>query len=386
MKTGIVKKLTALVAVFAGALCAFADGVVTSDSVEATTGTLAANGNNWTASALTYIAPTSNDSLNRSETGWYAGIKRTWALSYTGTILNRQYTGTAASGITASFSDNAGRTIEEYSVVNALNLLNPDASPDGGGIKNAFQTGGLTRYMNTVDWNVWVTPEIMKAVSEKGEDYIATLTIADETYTITIPRTLELVDDKGVQCWPEPEFDEPVSIEDAAITLSATEIIVRGETIGVELSQVTVNKVLLTEGSDYVVDETSVFQATDVGEYTVTINGIGNYKGSASTTWKIIEPTGEFAADAMSVKKGDPAYGSIAAETPRRLDITDTTKLVYKNDELGERWEAAVVISWPHEVTSRSILQAATSVRYTDADHATVAYSDEEVAAPRQIG
>ena len=69
MKAGFVKNAAALVAALAGTLCAFADEVISADSVEATTGTLAANGDNWTASSLQYIAPLSNDSFNRSETG-----------------------------------------------------------------------------------------------------------------------------------------------------------------------------------------------------------------------------------------------------------------------------------------------------------------------------
>ena len=431
MKTGMIKKVITLVAAFAGTLGAFATDV-TSDSVVASTGTLAANGNNWTASALTYLAPTSNDDYNRSETGWYAGIKRTWALSYSGSILNRKYTGTKASDTKASSSDNAGRLVDEYSV-----FLVVDLSPSGSGIKNAFQLGGLTTYMKTTDWNVWVTPETMHALAQEGKDYEATLTIGGETYTITVPQTVVLKDNDNVQWYPaiavvdgkvygdmakavaaaiqaamdgkEMEFyevptgypanvsaqkvgdvwklvvNEPMSISDATIALSATEIIVRDADIVVEMGNVTFGEATLVLGEDYTIDESSVFQAKEIGEYTVTINGIGNYTGSASTTWKIVEPTGEFAEDAMSMKKGDPAYGSIATETPRRLDITDTTKLVYRNDELGERWEAAVVIRWPHEVTSRSILQAATSVRYTDAEHATVAYSDDAVAYGDEI-
>ena len=435
MKTGIVKKLTALVAVFAGALGAFADGVVTSDSVVATTGTLAANGNNWTASALAYLAPESNDSLNRSETGWYAGIQRTWVLSYTGSGLGRKYTGTRASAVKASFSDNAGRTIAEYNVYNSLGTT--EQSQDGSGIQNGTQLGGLALYMETTDWNVWVTPETMHALAQEDKDYEATLTIAGETYTITVPQTVVLKDKDNVQWYPaiavvdgkvygdmakaveaatpaaldgkDMEFyeeptgcpegitvekvgevwklvaSESISIASATIALSATEIIVRDEDIKVELTGVTFGETTLVLGEDYTVDESSVFQANGIGEYTVTINGIGNYTGSASATWKIVEPTGEFAADAMSIKKGDPAYGSVDSGDTRHFEITDTTKLVYKNDELGERWEAAVDIRWPHEVTSRSILQAATSVRYTDADHATVAYSDEEVAYGNEI-
>ena len=202
MKTRTMRKTVALAAAFAGALCVHAVDV-TVEGVAASTGTLAANGDNWRASGLVYMAPTQNDSLNRSEAGWYAGIKRTWALSYTGSGLSKKYTGTTASSVKASFSDSAGRSIDEYSVLNSLNLVNPDHSPDGGGVKNDFQTGGLTRYMKTTDWNVWVTPEMMNSLrKDKGEDYVATLTIGGATYTITVPQTVTLKDADGKTWYP----------------------------------------------------------------------------------------------------------------------------------------------------------------------------------------
>lgn len=386
MKRVLVKWTAALAVVFASALSAFADGVVNAtDSVVATTGTLAASGNNWTASGLAYVAPSGNDSLNRNQTGWYAGIRRYWALSYTGNLF-KNYTGTQANNnkVKAAFSDNAGRTVNEFSVYKNALVGSHDNSPAGSGIKNEF---GST-FMDTTDWNVWVTPEIMKTVSEKGEDYVATLTLGGETYTITIPRTLELVDDKNIKWWPEPDYAEPVSLEGAKITLSANEIIVRGETVGIEISQVTVDNVLLSEGTDYTVDESSVFEASAVGEYTIKINGIGNYKESATATWSIIEPQGEFADDAMSVKEGDPAYGWINPEDPRRLDITNTVALVYKNDDDGERWEAAVEISWPHRETGFEtyiLSQVATKVQYTDAQHAAVKVDAENIAYGDEI-
>ena len=363
---------------------------ITTNAVECSTGTLSASGNNWTASALYYKASSGNDSVNRSVVGWYAGIKRTWALSSTGSGIGKKYTGTKPSSVKASMSDNAGRAIAEYNVYNSLGTT--EQSPAGSGIKNATQLGGLTAlYMKTTEWNVWVTPEIMKTVSEKGEDYVATLTMTDgsvsETYTITIPRTVELVDNNGAKWWPE-QHSGPVSIEDAEITLSATEIITRGETVGVAVSQVTVDKRPLTEGTDYSVDESSVLQAAQVGEYTIKLNGIGSYTGSATATWKIIEPQGAFADDAMSIRTGDPAYGCIDPENLRRLNITNTVALVYRNDDGGERWEAAVEIRWPHRETAFETYifsQVATKVQYTDAQHAAVKVGEEDVAYGDEI-
>ena len=438
MKAGFVKKAAALVAALAGTLCACADEVISADSVEATTGTLAANGDNWTASSLQYIAPLSNDSFNRSETGWYAGIRRTWALSSTGSGLGKKYTGTKANSVKASYSDNAGRTIAEYNVYNSLGTT--EQSRDGSGIRNGTQLGGVALYMKTTDWNVWVTPETMHALAQEGKDYVATLTIGGCTNTITVPQTVVLTDDDGVQWYPaiavvdgkvygnmgkaveaalvaatagkDMEFyveptgypsnasvekdgdvwkivmTAPTSIEAADVALSATEVVVRDADIEIEIDGVTLGAATLVKDVDYMIDEASVLKAKAVGEYTVTINGIGGYTGSASAIWKIVAPTGEFAEDAMRVKKGDPAYGRIAPETPRRLDITNTVALVYRNDERGERWEAAVDIRWPHEETAfETVLfqQVATSVRYTDAKHAAVAVGDESVAYGDEI-
>ena len=186
-----------LLAVVAGIGVASA-ATVTTYSVVASTGTLSSDGDNWTASGLEYLAPGSNDGSNRSETGWYAGITRTWALSYTGSIL-KNYTGTKASDTKASFSDNAGRSIDEFSV---RTILGADASPDGSGIKNEFQMGGLTQYMKTTEWNVWVTPEILHGLAQQNEDYVATLNIGGSTYTITVPRTSVLKDGDGVTWYP----------------------------------------------------------------------------------------------------------------------------------------------------------------------------------------
>ncbi len=413
---------------------------VTTDSVVAATGALTANGNDWTANELVYMSPSSNDSLNREEEGWYAGLRRTWALSYTGTILNIKYTGTKTADTHAAFSDNAGRSVDDYAVARSIIGIMVENSPDGSGIKNEFQLGGTTSYMKYTDWNVWVTPETMHALSLEGKDYVATLTVGGDTYTITVPKTtvlkdgngkiwypaLALVDgkvygdmelavaagviaamgEKGMEFFVEPVgypdnfsavkdgdvwklvFNEPTQITDAAITLSATEVIVRDCDIQIEISSVTLGNATLQEGTDYTVSEDSVFTASTVGEYTVTINGTGNYAGSASATWKIVEPTGEFAEDAMSIRSGDPAYGTIDPANSRRLDITDSVLLVYKNDEFGERWEAAVEIRWPHEVTEYDTYffqQVATRVQYTDAKHAAVAVGEDEVAYGNEI-
>lgn len=48
---------------------------------------------------------------------------------------------------------------------------------------------------------------------------------------------------------------------------------------------------LLALGTDYEFDDTSVRTATELGEYRITINGLGNYCGSASAVWTIRKRT-----------------------------------------------------------------------------------------------
>ena len=437
----ILKAARLAVLSLAAAPCAAFATDVTVEGVAPSTGTLSANGNNWTATGLVHLAPSGNDSLNRSEAGWYAGIRRTWGLSYTGSGLSKKYTGTTASSVEASFSDNAGRSIDEYSVFNSLNLLDPDRSPDGGGVKNDFQTGGLTRYMKTTDWNVWVTPEMMNSLRKaKGEDYVATLVLDGTAYTITVPQTVVLKDADGKKWYPavaevdgkvygemdlaveagvaaaasgkDMEFYvEPtgcpantvavkdgsvwkialataVPMADAAIELSATEVVERDAPIAIEILRVTLDGLELAAGKDYEVSAESVLSASKRGEYTVKITGAGNYSGEAEAKWKIIEPTGEFAEDALSPAPGSEACGAVAAGDPRRFDITDTTSLAYVSDADGERWEARVRIRWPHEVAERDtyiLQQVATKVQYTDAKHAAVATGEEDVAYGDEI-
>lgn len=45
----------------------------------------------------------------------------------------------------------------------------------------------------------------------------------------------------------------------------------------------------LVEGTDYEVVADSITSATDVGSYTITLNGIGRYKGTFTVSWSIVE-------------------------------------------------------------------------------------------------
>ena len=124
----------------------------------------------------------------------------------------------------------------------------------------------------------------------------------------------------------------------------------------------------LEEGVDYTVE--GVTATNRIGTYSFTVKPDGYcFTGEPKAfTWSIVEPTGEFAADAMSaaVADGAPAYAEVVEGT--NLVITATTNLVYDAD-LG-CWLAGFEIKWPFDL--EQILRAPT---YTDPEHAFVEFS-----------
>lgn len=80
---------------------------------------------------------------------------------------------------------------------------------------------------------------------------------------------------------------EKANIESATIELSPGDTQKTGEEITQSITKVIVNEKELTKDKDYRIDEKSVLSATECGEYTITIEGNGNYKGKKSITWKI---------------------------------------------------------------------------------------------------
>ena len=90
----------------------------------------------------------------------------------------------------------------------------------------------------------------------------------------------------------------PKSIKDAVISLTSGDVIHTGNEITQAISSVKVAGInsALMKGTDYEVAKSSTLKAKDFGTYMVTINGVGNYKDTASVKWKIKDenpPTGE---------------------------------------------------------------------------------------------
>ena len=80
---------------------------------------------------------------------------------------------------------------------------------------------------------------------------------------------------------------EKANIESATIELTPGDIEETGEEITQSITKVIVNGKELTKDNDYRIDDKSVLSATECGEYTIIIEGNGNYEGTKSITWKI---------------------------------------------------------------------------------------------------
>lgn len=395
------KSIVAIMAVFASAL--FAHGANVS-SVSTQMGTLTEDDTSYTASALEYKASPSNSSAPyRTQEGWYAGLKLTWS-------SNSQ----TATSTKAKVVDNGGlNAIGEYTVYNS-----GDKTPSGSGMKNTTSQSGTVfnrkYWMSTTEWYIYVTPEFMYSLN--GEDYSATLTIGGNTYTITVPQTVELFDGDGVQCYPaiavvdgkvygdmglavaagvtaaaagkDMEFfveptecpegvsvekdgdvwklvvSGPTSIESVDITLSETEPIpFDGKEHSVDVTEVMLGDVVLSRGVDYSVS--GDLSATERGEYTVTVTGIGNFEGTATATWSIVNTTGTGSTVTES------ATGSMTA-SGNDFTLSDSSKLEY--DAENEVWYAGITIKWP--VTTHNGTTGGGYARYVKTDTKKLEYSD----------
>ena len=81
--------------------------------------------------------------------------------------------------------------------------------------------------------------------------------------------------------------------------------------------------------------------------YTVTVQGKGNFTGTASATWTIKAPSGSFAADAASGGAGCTANGNT-------VTLTDSTAIKSTYDSEKGTWKASMTIAMPAPVTKDS--------------------------------
>lgn len=95
--------------------------------------------------------------------------------------------------------------------------------------------------------------------------------------------------------------EEETSISEANISLSSTNFVYDGSSHVPNVSAVTLNGQTLTPNVDYVVVSVP---ATNAGTYVITINGIGNYSGTATAEWTISKAQATISGDDSILIRG----------------------------------------------------------------------------------
>lgn len=167
--------------------------------------------------------------------------------------------------------------------------------------------------------------------------------------------------------------DPSVKIPFSEITfkLNASSLDYTGSEQSVSISEVSYAGGDLTKDVDYTVDATSVFSAMGSAlsneTYKVIINAVdgSDYVGSATNEWKIVAPSGEFAADALSTS----APGCELVDGV--VKVSDSTTLEYVAEN---KWKANAIIKFPVDLPTISTKQDDPKVKYIDEDHALIEF------------
>ena len=201
----------------------------------------------------------------------------------------------------------------------------------------------------SADYKAEVTITVTNTAAITGEK-------TEKTFTLGKKFTIGKADFEAVEIVTDPDLE------------ASDELTYTGDDIAIEVAAY-LGGVELVEGEDYTVE--GVVSTNRIGTYAFTVKPDEScFKaGEPKTfTWSIVEPDGEFAADALSaaVADGAPAYAEVVEGT--NLVITATTNLWY--DTEYKCWFAGFEIKWPYD--TEQILRAPT---YTDPEHAMVEFS-----------
>ena len=132
-----------------------------------------------------------------------------------------------------------------------------------------------------------------------------------------------------------------VDISEATLTLSPASTSYNGKEQTVTPS-VKVNGLTATIEVDA---ENSTTSATEIGTYSVSVNGTGNFVGTVSATWEIKNTTGSL----KSVTSAVSGIGDFDSEN-NTLTVGDTTALEYSDGA----WFAGITLEWPVETKGYS--------------------------------
>ena len=130
---------------------------------------------------------------------------------------------------------------------------------------------------------------------------------------------------------------------------------------------------LTASGGDVVLDGKP---ETEIGVYTVTATAAedGNFKGSVSGTWAIVNTTGAL----KSVEATSAGVGTLEDNT---LTVTDTTALTYADGE----WTVGLTLTWPVETKDCTLSQNGHAYYVTE-DSAKVTTNDGSVVPTNSDG
>lgn len=88
-----------------------------------------------------------------------------------------------------------------------------------------------------------------------------------------------------------------IDISSATITLDSTPLVYDG-TLKTQALTVTIGSQMLTAGTDYTVINNAY---TNAGDYTLSVMGMGNYKGTVTANWSIAKATGSVSVNPSSL-------------------------------------------------------------------------------------
>lgn len=195
---------------------------------------------------------------------------------YTVTYSNNTDVGTA----TVTIKDNEGGNYEIYESTAFFQITKPDLAT--ATVTLALPDDGYT-YDGTAK-EPGVTVEKNGNTLAESTDY--TVTYAENTNAGTATVTVKAVEGGNYSGSNSKTFEiKQANINSAVVTLTGT----RFEYIGgteIAVQSVVLNDTTLTYGTDYTY---SGHNGKDVGTYTVTVEGKGNYTGTATAAWEIYQ-------------------------------------------------------------------------------------------------
>lgn len=225
---------------------------------------------------------------------------------------------------------------------------------DVGTTEKVYDSNSVTRFAVYGDGFKTVYPDstnvvltvngVKDGVINNAGEYDVVLTVngvGEETYTLSRKVTISKVDITG-----------------ATLVLTPATRTYNGKAQTVSPS-VTVGGVTATLNDGLVVAEGSC-SATEIGTYSVTVNGTGNFTGAAaSATWSIVNTTGE------PTSVTESAAGSMT-KNGNDFTLSDSSKLEY--DSENKAWYAGITISWPVETKDWQALSQNSHAYYVTED------------------